>query len=212
MITKQHRRFVEFADTVRRNRYIGACYGAPGIGKTLSARMYAGADDWEWWNAVQHLRGAPLPDSLLNSRTALFTPHVITTPRQLEQQIFFRCSWFSDDIQRHLQPDWDPEMTWVTEESPHTELLIVDEAERLKTQGLEQLRDFFDRNRIGLILIGMPGSKSSRPATRSSIAGSGSLTSTGRAMPATYSPSWPCTGAAWASISNRSPTRSKKQS
>ena len=48
-------------------------------------------------------------------------------------------------------------MTFDFETIPHTELLIVDEAERLRTQGLEQLRDFFDRNDIGLILIGMPG-------------------------------------------------------
>jgi hypothetical protein len=136
-----------------------ACKGpaAPGIGKTLSARTYAAADDWDWWSTSRHLRAAALPTSLLESRTVMWTPHVITTPRQLEQQIAFRCSGLNDDIQAAFHPDWDPEMTFDFETIPHTELLIVDEAERLKTQGLEQLRDFFDRNDIGLILIGMPG-------------------------------------------------------
>jgi DNA transposition AAA+ family ATPase len=159
LVTKQHRRFAEFADAVRRHRYIGACYGAPGIGKTLSARTYSAADDCDHWFARGHLQGTALPDTVLASRTVLWTPYVTTTPRELEHEIGYLTGQVGTSIEHTYDPDYDPELSWHTGYRPpdRIELLIIDEADRLRTNGLEQLRDHFDRHDVGLILIGMPG-------------------------------------------------------
>jgi len=38
-----------------------------------------------------------------------------------------------------------------------TRLVMIDETERLKTVGLEQMRDIFDHGELGMVFIGMPG-------------------------------------------------------
>lgn len=55
--TKEHRRLTEFAEAVRKHRYIGLSYGAAGVGKTLSARRYA-----HWDMAEQYIKSCTRPD------------------------------------------------------------------------------------------------------------------------------------------------------
>jgi DNA transposition AAA+ family ATPase len=156
VVTKEHRRFAEFADAVRRDRYIGLCYGPPGIGKTLSARQYAGWDIVGPYLQAFRPLDVPAPEQAMANRTIIYTPKVHTTARIVDKEITFLHERLSWGIEWELQTPRD--FTTLSKScGPCAELLIVDEADRLKTPPLEQLRDHHDRTGIGLILIGMPG-------------------------------------------------------
>src|SRR5580692_12606358 len=73
--TIEHRRFVEFCDASRHFRYIGLCYGPPGIGKTLSAVRYSRADQ-----IVPRDRWTSEVSDDLPVDTLLYTTSVINTP------------------------------------------------------------------------------------------------------------------------------------
>src|SRR5436853_3163370 len=86
VVTTEHRRFAEFCEACRRYRYIGLCYGSPGVGKTLSARHYA---NWErvqtYWN--HQSQSKPLFKEVSKSSVAFYTAPVVATPGHLEREI-----------------------------------------------------------------------------------------------------------------------------
>ena len=87
-ITKEYRRFAEFCDACRRYRYIGLCYGPPGVGKTLSARHYA---RWDLLGPAI-AQAALLMESAGRRRkrhpaaACFYTAGVTTTPKQLAER------------------------------------------------------------------------------------------------------------------------------
>lgn len=87
--TKEHRRFSEFADAVRKHRYIGLCFGPAGVGKTLSARRYAKWDVAEplliEWGPRQP-SDAKVYAAIAGTRTVFYTPTVCCPFRE-----WFRC-------------------------------------------------------------------------------------------------------------------------
>jgi DNA transposition AAA+ family ATPase len=81
----------------------------------------------------------------------LYTPGVVNTPRIAERELAGLWRAVSGLTRRAAQ------QSEAVQPVPVPDLLIVDEADRLKTATLEQLRDVYDRWHIGLVLIGMPG-------------------------------------------------------
>ena len=84
--TLEHRRFAEFCDACKRYRYIGLCYGAPGFGKTVSARHYTNWDRMQdFWNHPG--RDSAAVEEIAASTTVFYTAPVVGSPRLIETQI-----------------------------------------------------------------------------------------------------------------------------
>src|SRR5271166_538483 len=72
--TREYRRFREFCDACKRYRYIGLCYGPPGVGKTVSARHYAD-------------KGGGAVEEIGARSTVFYTAPVVGAPSMIERQI-----------------------------------------------------------------------------------------------------------------------------
>ena len=155
--TKEHRRFAEFAATVRRHRYVGLCYGPAGVGKTLSARRLARRDkaepllaDWRHRDGTEHA----VHHALARGRAVFYTPTVGGPLREVRDDLGDLLRRVEGCIDLALHPGRVmPEVS----RTPRVELLVIDEAERLSFQSLEYVRDVFDSTGLGVILIGTPG-------------------------------------------------------
>lgn len=156
LITKNYRQFIELCNVCKEYSYIGLCYGTPGVGKTLSALRYTSWETIEPILPPDHLVN-PLPvDEIATCDSIFYTVPVTSTPVKIEREInsrIFNLNWLIGDIvttKRRRKGSWD-------RQTNYTKLIIIDEADRLKPASLEQVRDIYDKNKIGMVLIGMPG-------------------------------------------------------
>src|SRR5688572_15689854 len=155
--TKEHRRFTEFANAIRKHRTIGLCFGPAGVGKTLSARRHA---NWELAEPLLQTWGPREPcdenvyAALARSRTVFHTPTVGGTLRELRKDLDLMTSRVDICIKQQRSTTRNGKR--FVSRASMVELMIIDEAERLSTSAVEYLRDIFDRTTIGLMFIGMP--------------------------------------------------------
>lgn len=152
LVTTEYRRFEEFCDACLRDRYIGVCYGPPGVGKTLAAHQYA---HWDLVTAHNPFDfHTVIPPGLAACRTLLYTPSVTNTPRAVTADLALGTLRLKGLVGRAgLTADETAALTY----TDGCDLILVDEADRLTMPSLEALRDRYDREGFGLILIGMPG-------------------------------------------------------
>ncbi len=108
VLTDEYYRFWEFCDACKKYRYIGLCYGPPGVGKTLSARRYTSFDRLQKFDPNAD-SNATLLEELERHGAVMFTPRVGDTPRQIADGFYDArnrlYNLLDDRLRRELEPE-----------------------------------------------------------------------------------------------------------
>ncbi|MBB2482444.1 AAA family ATPase [Bacillus sp. APMAM] len=156
--TKEYKRFAEFCEACIKYKYIGICYGLPGVGKTLSSRYYSKWDTIEKQIAYKKANeiGLNADEKILEAKTIFYTAPAVRATKMTDEihTIGMRMNMVKTMYKVLTRGEAEEYSTNFYED---INLIIVDEIDRLKVQNLEQLRDIYDRNDLAMILIGMPG-------------------------------------------------------
>ncbi|MBY0580590.1 MAG: AAA family ATPase [Rickettsiales bacterium] len=164
IITKEYKKFEEFCEACRRYKYIGLCYGQPGVGKTLSAIHYSK------WDEIKEIKYDNIfaPIEVQNCKTVFYTAPVVGTALQIGKGIMESAFMLADNVAAAQYTDMRQsgiKTDELYETLRHKEikeifrkesLIIIDESDRLKLQSLEYIRSMYDKYNFGLVLIGMP--------------------------------------------------------
>lgn len=157
--TKEYKRFAEFCEACIKYKYIGVCYGIPGVGKTVSARHYA-----NWDSICKQIDFKANKEIGIDATKEILSANTIfcTAPAERQTRISSDIHYYGVRIGLTrttylIEKEGKEEEGYSSNAYEGIDLVIVDEIDRLKLQHFEQLRDIYDQNDLAMVLIGMPG-------------------------------------------------------
>lgn len=170
--TKGYQRFEEFCDSCVEYKYLGICYGSPGVGKTQSAEHYSKRKLILSANpngyAIEDNRH--VPTELYSCSTVFYTPIAPLSSLQMLNTLNQNICYFDRVVHAAQVNKMVDEQTQLNQDEKenfiktiklssknYCKLIIIDETERLGFAALELLRSLYDDRGISIVFIGMPG-------------------------------------------------------